>query len=376
MLVSSMSDILLIKQQGSAFSKKQEQFNKLILSLGKRKKQLLLLETRFRGFIERRQRELDKPVKNLSAGMLLLVQLLDRHYESGALKKIEKNKTVQLILNICSSIENPENCEEHKRLLTKYLQLESQGFNKKGKAAQKDLLKEMFSAAFGADPEEELDLDDLGDLKEKLNQQFTEDKHQRQKERFSGNKHKAYTGVNKKLAEKAALLQKSWKSLYLKLVKKFHPDTEKDEEKKLHKTVVMQQVTMAYEKNDFYTLLAIYQQQIGFDKKESEQDDKLFADNALYQYIIILKQQDAELKDKIGNIEFEGANHGMPYLANKDAEQYFINSLKRQKAEIRNNIISVNEDTVHFRNIDQYRAYLKNMNLQPAADFDFSLDDY
>jgi hypothetical protein len=69
----NMSDILLIKHSGAAFSKKQEQFNKLILSLEKRKKQLHLLETRFTDFKLRFGWELRKPMNHLSASMMTLV---------------------------------------------------------------------------------------------------------------------------------------------------------------------------------------------------------------------------------------------------------------------------------------------------------------
>jgi hypothetical protein len=278
------------------------------------------------------------------------------------LKKAEKDKTIQMILNICSNIGNAENTGEHQKLYSKYFHLQNQKFSRKEKDEQKDILKEMFSAAFGFDMDDDIDPDDPAKLGEKLNQRFTEEMHQRQNERFSGEKHKSYSGVNKKLSEKAALLQKSWKALYLKLVKKFHPDTESDEEKRLHKTDIMQQVTKAYEKNNLYTLLSIYQQEVKFNIGEGAADDHLFTDTALYQFIIILKKQDADLKDKIGVIEFEAANCGMPYLANKDAEKFLLSSIKREKAEMRTNIVAIDEDVRRFRNIDEYKRHLKLIN--------------
>ncbi len=352
-----MPDIFLLKQEGTTFSKKQEQFNRLILSLERKKKLLILLETRFRDYIVKFRIELEKPMKDFTDSMLAFAQLLDRHYESGELKPSEQEKTIQYILTICKNIEGPEKIEDHQKLLIKYLSLDHKKMNKRQKSLLKEVSKELFSAAFDTDEEEEND--DTVQLKYAADEQ---------KDPSPDRKQKKYPGINNKMAEKAALLQKSWKTLYLKLVKRFHPDTENNEERRIYKTGILQQVTMAYEKKDFYTLLAIYQQQSGFDNEESQKEDQLFADHALYQYILLLKQQEAELKIKITDIEFEAAIHGMPYIADKNAEKYLYNNIKTQKFIFRSNLLTIKADTARSRNIHQYKMHLKSVRFE--SDFD------
>ena len=61
--------------------------------------------------------------------------------------------------------------------------------------------------------------------------------------------------AQRKSAESA--VSKTTKQIYMDLVRNFHPDTEMDEERKIWKTEIMQQITAAYEEDDYIRLLEL-----------------------------------------------------------------------------------------------------------------------
>lgn len=77
----------------------------------------------------------------------------------------------------------------------------------------------------------------------------------------------------------------------MELVKKFHPDQERDAEKRAWKTEVMQQVTAAYKENNF---LALLQLQISL-VEGKDQSLESVPDEHLKYYNKLLKDQVDEL---------------------------------------------------------------------------------
>jgi len=89
---------------------------------------------------------------------------------------------------------------------------------------------------------------------------------------------------------------KNIRSIYIALVKIFHPDTETDVNLRSEKEEIMKRVTVAYDQKDLSTLLKLEMEWVF---KTKEQLDKL-TDEKLQIYISALKQQAKELeKEKI-----------------------------------------------------------------------------
>ncbi|MVN92843.1 hypothetical protein [Mucilaginibacter aquatilis] len=103
---------------------------------------------------------------------------------------------------------------------------------------------------------------------------------------------------NKTAARKEAdnkLLHSDARSVYMRLIKKFHPDLERDEDKQNQNTEIVKEVTKAYQEKDFFTLLKL---QIKYlDDNETEATN--IADAMLKRYNKILQKQLAELKQNI-----------------------------------------------------------------------------
>ncbi len=95
-----------------------------------------------------------------------------------------------------------------------------------------------------------------------------------------------------------ALLQDS-RSIYMSLVKKYHPDRETDEAAKIQKTEFIQRITKAYRENDFLTLLKLQIEYL----EEGETDAKMLADDMLKRYNKILQKQLDEIKQEIDHLK-------------------------------------------------------------------------
>jgi len=108
---------------------------------------------------------------------------------------------------------------------------------------------------------------------------------------------------NPKPDKEEVLLKKDARDIYMKLVKKLHPDLEQDEIQKAHKTELVKQVTDAYQKNDFFNLLKLQIEHLNQGELESEK----LAEDMLNRYNKLLKKQLKGIKDWIEDIKyFEG----------------------------------------------------------------------
>ena len=104
--------------------------------------------------------------------------------------------------------------------------------------------------------------------------------------------------LNSKAAKKAEddkLLKRDARSVYMRLIKKYHPDLERDEAKRNIYTEIVKEVTKAYQENDFFTLLKL---QIKY-LDDNETEATKIADDMLKRYNKILQRQLNELKQWI-----------------------------------------------------------------------------
>jgi hypothetical protein len=106
--------------------------------------------------------------------------------------------------------------------------------------------------------------------------------------------------ANKKAKDEVPDIAKDARSIYMRLIKKFHPDLERDAEVKEQKTEIVKQVTKAYQENDFFTLLKLQLTYID----DNEVDAAAGADNMLKRYIKLLQNQLDELNRSIHQIHY------------------------------------------------------------------------
>jgi succinate dehydrogenase flavin-adding protein (antitoxin of CptAB toxin-antitoxin module) len=100
--------------------------------------------------------------------------------------------------------------------------------------------------------------------------------------------------------QEAAQLAKDARSIYMRLIKKFHPDLETDPLIIEQKNEIIKEVTKAYQENDFFTLLKLQITHIDDNEKEAEQ----LADGMIKRYNKILQQQLNDLDRWIHEMHF------------------------------------------------------------------------
>ena len=126
----------------------------------------------------------------------------------------------------------------------------------------------------------------LGDAKEQAEAKAAEPKRKKTKKQIEKEE-------REKQIEEAK--NKSIAGVYKSLAKVFHPDLERDEERRLEKEVLMKQLTAAYKNNDLHTLLRL---ELEWLQKEESDLDKL-SDEKLEIYNRALKEQTEELEAEI-----------------------------------------------------------------------------
>lgn len=148
---------------------------------------------------------------------------------------------------------------------------------------------------------------DIKEFYQKGEKQFFEDNKERIAESL-GNKANSGesedTSSEQKKVDKADVsLKKDARNVYMQLVKKLHPDLETDETEKIRRTELVKEVTDAYQKNDFFSLLKLYIEHLSEGETESEK----LAEDMLKGYNKLLKTQLAGIKNWIEDIKyFEG----------------------------------------------------------------------
>jgi len=181
----------------------------------------------------------------------------------------------------------PEEAEEVQEEMDKFNENPEEyekNFENNKKADFNKIFSEMISDVFGIDVDDE-------DF-------FNESKRERKKT-------KAQLKSEEKRLEKEKNEQKiitdSIKSVYVKLAKALHPDLEQNEEIRLIKTTLMQQITEAYANKDFYTLLKIAVNNEYINLQESHLDE--LSEESIKVYLKIIKNQNLELREKLRNLK-------------------------------------------------------------------------
>jgi len=106
--------------------------------------------------------------------------------------------------------------------------------------------------------------------------------------------------ANKKHEAQDVQIAKDARRIYMQIIKKYHPDLEKDAAIREEKTEIIKQVTKAYNEKDFLSLLKLQLTYID----DNEAGSEAIADDMLKRYIKLLKKQQGELERSIQEAYF------------------------------------------------------------------------
>lgn len=357
-------------KEKTILSKSQKEFNRLTRKIEQLTVDLSELREAARHIQQRVQTDYRPLVEQYNQFRADLVRLFDRAHDRNDHTKTERKKLVDLIRNVAFELISEHGIDDLKPIYNKY---DTQGFDHTNTEADQqnaELMKEMMAAMFGVKFDEDADVSDPQKMTDYVQEQMAQreaDEARRQQQRASKPKSaKQQEREAKKQAEERNTT-KAVRTLYMDLVKAFHPDREPDESEKVRKTEIMHRVTDAYEKSD---LLALFRLQLEFERIDQAHLETLAEDQLKY-YNKILKQQAQELDDKFFALQNElAAMTGKPAFAvsSRFALEFSLNS---DIAQLKRDIKQIKSDVKALADASRLKHWLKTYRIEKPGDLSF-----
>lgn len=364
-----MGDVLIKVAQGETLNKQQAAFNKLVEQIQKRQAEVEKIQNNIKLFEEAKASIIgDLPTKENEARVAFATQL-DGLYENKGFTKREKQKLAHFILNITRPGQGAMVSEDRRKLFEKYTQLAYGSFS--GEVMDEN--REMFEAilqSMGLDIDlskvERLNLTELERLvQEHIAKEQRQEMEDRKEEENFQRKNKYSSDLSGKAKETAEKLNKSWKQIYLSLVKVLHPDTVTDEAEKMGKEAALKEVTVAYDTNNFYRLLQLQLQYGGIDSLLNDAKPEVIA-----QFTAILKSQSQDLNQTLVQMKDSLKHEGLGFLFKKDAEEKAKDFLYNEKRATEAIIEGIKHETMMYSDVSSIKKILKKVSLDEfASDF-------
>jgi hypothetical protein len=377
-----MANLVKTAQLKGALSKEQKRFNGYLQKIKTLKEQIelsreLALE------LSRLVQEKVKPTeeKMLTAWKELILSL-DRSMFAPNLTAKQFDKYEAIVFEHADSYLGSGKIDEDiKAIFDKHSEESFDDMTAEGEEHGKEYLIGMLKHQFGID----IDPDEIHDINNPFNnpsiiekiqaaqeaQKKTDEEKAQQRAEFEANRPKSDKQIEKEARKKAAetAVSKTTKQIYMDLVRNFHPDTEQDETKRLWKTQIMQQITVAYNDDDYIKLLelqmTLLEDRDNAIEKFNDKELKYFND-ALKQQVDDLQMQ-LQMNSPAMNPMFPGAEL---FSLNRDQMLRNINSHVKdlqKDLKIYRNILE------HIRTMGGFKDYIKRYELNDEMDFDMGM---
>lgn len=291
------------KSEQKTLSKNQKQFNNLIKKIETQKK-LLREWQEIMPECHKRVSEDFQPLKDkVTDQQIAFVRLLDEAYDNSLFKKRDKEKLKHIMLELINELV-VDRGDDIKDLYNKYQQSDFDSDREIQENYEQEMFKSMAQSVLNIEVPDDLDLKSpekiQAFMREQMEAQVAEEERLRSQRQSKRKKTaKQLEKESKQKAQEQAVSQ-SIQEVYRKLVKVLHPDREPDEVERIRKTELMQRVNIAYDKKDLLQLLEL---QLEIEQIDQEHVNNISEDR-LKHFIMILKEQLAELTQEIEEIEF------------------------------------------------------------------------
>ena len=285
---------IYIKPGNTPLSKEQQSFNRIVKRIEKLQKQILNETDKLEQLNNLYNVEVYPGVLGLGRLKIQLCHLLHKKRQEIKLSAIQNKKLDELLFDFLDDAFNVvEPDDTTKELYSRYSNYSYAEELSNQEQAMKEDFRDMLYNRFGLelDPSLLTDNPDFGKIEEELRKQWAQ-KESGKKARPKTKKQLAKQELEK---QKAALKNKSIRSIYVALAKILHPDTEQNEALKMEKEEMMKMVTVAYENKDLMQLLRL---QTLWMRKYDENINSLDA-STLNAYIHLLIDQANELETEL-----------------------------------------------------------------------------
>lgn len=367
------ANLLHIGSQRKTLSKRQKEFNQLtkkIEELGNLIKDLQDGRTQLQ---QRAQKEMRPLFDRFDAARVELVMTMDRIYPNKIFKKNDHRKLEHLITDMCFELITKSGMDELKEIFNKYNDDDFDTVNAEVDRLAIGAVKDM-AWIYGVEFDDDDDISTPEQFHEQMEKKLSErEESYEAEERMRAEKHSKKQKTQKQLdreekrkAEEQKLT-KSVRSVYMDLVKAFHPDREKDEAEKERKTDIMQRVTQAYQENDLMKLLKL---QMELDRIDQEHLETL-ADEQLMYYNKVLKQQLQDLEGQKFEIteELGSMVDIAPYRINSFESVVF--AFNRQVNDLKKHVKTVKNELRFWADPPSVKMFLKTYQIPRDDDYDF-----
>ncbi len=347
----------------TVLSKAQKEFNRLTKKIETLEKEIIKWRKTTETLQVRAQTELRPLLLQYDARRADMVRLLDQMYGTKGLTKVQRAKIAEIIQDLAFPLIE----RGHDDLKPIYDKYDQQGFdaaNEEAEQATAEQMKSLMSAMFGIEFDDDADVSTPEKMdaymREKL-QAAQEDAftRQQQAEERRANRPKTAKQQEREAQQQAETrsISKAVRTLYMDLVKAFHPDREPDEAEKIRKTEVMQRITSAYESSDLLTLLKL---QLEFNRIDQNHLENL-ADEQLKYYNKILREQ-------VQTLEAE-ADEEKDRLASMSGRGYFVSAyhaelmLSDDIDQLKEQTRQLEDDLITLADVTELKAWLRTYRL-------------
>jgi hypothetical protein len=289
----------LSKKTAHSLSAVQKKFDQLSKKIERQKAQL----QEWKETAELAQQQVHGKLIPLSEQLVVYrATLTEQLHEASLAHKFtahEMDKLDQLILNLCdlSLNRNLDSAQEQrlKHIFEVHAGSSFEDMNAELEA-EEQALKQQISAELGlTDDMEGIDPEDPESLFEHFRQQQEARQHAHQHASKARKKSAKQLQKEQQQQQADALASKSLKQIYQRLIANLHPDREQDEQEKIKKTALMQQVSSAYQAQDLIGLIEL-QIQLG---QQNQASLAQLADEQLHLYNLNLSKHSQQLQQDI-----------------------------------------------------------------------------
>jgi hypothetical protein len=377
-----MTNLVKTAQLKGALSKEQKRFNGYLQKIKTLKEQIELSRELAIELSRMVQEKVNPTEEKMLAAWKELILSLDRSMFAPNLTPKQYDKYEAIVFEHADSYLGSGKIDEDiKAIFDKHSEDSFDDMTAEGEEHGKEYLIEMLKHQFGID----IDPDEIQDINNPFNnpsiiekiqaaqeeQKKTDEEKAQQRAEFEANRPKSDKQIEKEARKKAAetAVSKTTKQIYMDLVRNFHPDTEQDETKRLWKTQIMQQITVAYNDDDYIKLLelqmTLLEDRDNAVEKFNDKELKYFND-ALKQQVDDLQMQ-LQMNSPAMNPMFPGAEL---FSLNRDQMLRNINSHVK---DLQKNLKIYRNVLEHIRTMGGFKDYVKRYELNDEMDFDMGM---
>ena len=325
-----MSQLIQIKTANSAIlTKLQKQFNSSIQKINFLKNQFQKVNEEIDIIKVKISLDIVPLERKLIDTQVQEIKCLDKIHSENRFKKRENQTLSEMIHERAYSLIGKFGIEDLKEIFARHNN--GKTFEDEQKEAEEmaaDVMKDTIGSMFGIDFDDDADVSTPEKMNEYMAQKMDTEQEKADQARANRKKTAKQTEREDKQRLEEKNLNKTSRQIYMELVKAFHPDREKDELEKGRKTLLMQKITEAYEKDDLFELLRLRLELLGTDLEHSN-------DEQLKYYVKLLKQQVAELENEIEELtSFGQTSPFSPSLYDRFGSDSYTSLDKKFKKEV------------------------------------------